>query len=165
MLYDYIIAGSGPAGSTAAFCLQKQGAKCLVLEADLQKNEKVCGGFLTWTGVHLLEQIGLTPSILLEQSSVNIHSLIIHKNNETFVYQYHCGEYGIGTSRKLFDSWLLNCAVSAGAEILYGHKVQTFSEKNGLIEVCSNQCKKFILAVAFEGLQTIRFVLLSVSRV
>lgn len=151
MVYDYIIAGSGPAGSTAAFCLQKQGAKCLILEAAQKKEEKICGGFLTWSGVNLLEQIGLTPSVLLEQGSVKINALMIHKNNQTIFHQYYCGEYGIGTSRKLFDSWLLNCAVSEGAEIRYGSKVKEFHTKNGLIHVCKNQCKAFILAAGSRG--------------
>lgn len=30
--YDYIIIGGGPAGSTAAYCLQKEGAKCIIIE-------------------------------------------------------------------------------------------------------------------------------------
>ena len=45
MIYDCIIAGSGPSGSLCAYIMQKIGLKCLIMEKLHEHREKVCGGF------------------------------------------------------------------------------------------------------------------------
>ena len=47
MTYDVIIAGAGPAGSTAAKELASRGRNVLVLERARHPRRKVCGGCLS----------------------------------------------------------------------------------------------------------------------
>ena len=44
MIYDYIIAGSGIAGSVCAYELSKLNKSCLILEKEPYRLEKICGG-------------------------------------------------------------------------------------------------------------------------
>ena len=41
MIYDCIIAGSGPSGSLCAYIMQKIGLKCLIMEKLHEHGEKV----------------------------------------------------------------------------------------------------------------------------
>ena len=59
MRYDVIIAGAGPAGTTTAWCLQRAGKRCLLVEEKTRLEEKTCGGLLTWSGIRALEDAGL----------------------------------------------------------------------------------------------------------
>ena len=43
-MYDCIIVGAGPAGSTVAYHLAKQGRTVLLLEKDPLGRDKVCSG-------------------------------------------------------------------------------------------------------------------------
>lgn len=46
MVYDIIIIGGGPAGSTFARCVAEQGHKMLLIDGQTEENKKPCGGLL-----------------------------------------------------------------------------------------------------------------------
>lgn len=127
MIYDYIIIGSGPAGSVAAYCLQKQGMKCLMLEAQKERGEKTCGGYLTWSAISLLNQIGISTDYLIDNGAQKIEHLIQLWDKNFITHSHHCGEYGIGCKRLLLDNWLTECATNEGVQVEYGERVQSFS--------------------------------------
>ncbi|MEJ2615975.1 MAG: FAD-dependent monooxygenase, partial [Ignavibacteriaceae bacterium] len=53
-IYDVIIAGSGPAGASAAYILTKAGKRVLVLEKAGLPRYKTCGGGITSKGLNLI---------------------------------------------------------------------------------------------------------------
>ncbi len=59
MLYDVIIVGAGPAGSSAAQILAKQGFNVLLLDRVHFPREKICGDGLTPGAVKLLNALGV----------------------------------------------------------------------------------------------------------
>ena len=95
MIYDFIIIGSGPAGSVASYCLQKKGLKCLMLEAQKERSEKICGGYLTWSAINLLNQIGINTDYLLDNGAQKIEHLFQLWDEDSKTYNHHCGEYGV----------------------------------------------------------------------
>lgn len=55
--YDLVVAGGGPAGSSAAIAAARVGARVLLLERGRLPRHKVCGEFLSPEGVALLKSI------------------------------------------------------------------------------------------------------------
>ena len=45
-MYDIVIIGAGPAGSTLARQISKSNKKVLIIDAENEKNKKPCGGLL-----------------------------------------------------------------------------------------------------------------------
>jgi geranylgeranyl reductase family protein len=110
-MYDLIIVGSGPAGSSAARTAALSGLKTLVLEKERIPRNKLCGG-------------GVTPKVLTKLDFKIPNELI---ECEVKATRIHVGEtvHNFGTdatlvymtSRSKFDSFLVDKAVEAGAEI------------------------------------------------
>ncbi len=124
-LYDVIVVGAGPAGTTAAFLLAKAGVSVLIIEKNRFPRTKVCGGLITWKTAQVLRRLFDVRVATLRQSGV------IH---------YHSHRYGVfNTTRQLvagaartpfyfvernaYDAFWLDRAVSTGAEVLCGDRV------------------------------------------
>lgn len=151
MTFDFIIAGGGPAGSIAAYCLQKRGAKCLIVEKKSRITEKTCGGLLTWSGVSALESIGLEPGELLRKGADNIQKFVYCDRDGSVTHRYHAGEYGLGVTRRLLDQWLLHHAVNAGAEWMPGVDFKCGLIENGLFKVGNASAKHLVIATGAVG--------------
>lgn len=116
---DVVIAGAGPAGSTAAHVLARQGFSVLVVDRAAFPRPKLCGGLLTWKAVRLLEHLhGLRPADLIEAGVVNTVSdgFALHYRDRClaqgrFAYPFHL------LDRAAFDAFLLDRAHAAGAKI------------------------------------------------
>lgn len=152
MIYDYIIIGAGPAGSTLGYCLQRQGANCLLIEKLPYKKEKVCGGLLTHTGKKMLEEIDIDCTPLVKAGGRVIHSFIVKKNFGLEHYTYHKQEYGLGIRRQIFDNYLLQQAISVGAQFSSGETVRNFRREKKGIFVNSHRTQCLVLATGACGL-------------
>ena len=152
MIYDYIIVGAGPAGSTLAYCLQRQGAVCLLIEKLPYRNEKICGGLLTHTGRKLLEEIGIECDPLLQAGGQVIRRFVFEKTTGFKRHIYREGEYGIGTSRHTLDSYLLQQALNAGTRLCSGEIVRTFQREGEVFFVNTHQARHLVLATGACGL-------------
>lgn len=151
MIYDFIIIGSGPAGSITSYCLQKKGFKCLMLEAQSERKEKICGGYLTWSGIDLLNHIGIRTDYLLDNGAQKIQHLIQLWDDDTKKHDHHCGEYGIGCKRMLLDNWLAECAANEGVQVQYGERVRSFLNLGNGFEVNNYYGKKMVFATGARG--------------
>jgi geranylgeranyl reductase family protein len=124
-VYDAIIIGAGPAGSTAAYITASLGLKTLIIDENSFPRDKLCGGLLTWKTIRLLESIFRTD---LER--LNCENII----------QYQSFDYAVCSSRnrsvtgkldfpfhfvnrEKYDQFLLNQAIDAGSHLIAGEKV------------------------------------------
>lgn len=153
MNYDVIVVGGGPAGSTAAFCLQRAGKRCLIAEQKPSIGEKTCGGLLTWSGIQALEAAGLPARELLHMGAVPIHRFVYFQNHKTTSHCYHGGEYGLGLTRCLLDQWLLDHALAAGAVLKAGMRLRVVTRRrDGFFQAGEDSAPRLIIATGASGL-------------
>ncbi len=70
-IWDVVIIGAGPAGSTAAIHLARQGHGVLLLEKEKFPRDKVCGDALIADSLRCLGRLGLLPTVIREGKIVN----------------------------------------------------------------------------------------------
>lgn len=132
--------------------LSQRGYHCAILEKHPACQEKTCGGLMPYKAVKLLRQIGLSPDSFQPghyASILHYYSVWDEKEN---VFSYSHGKQGIGLRRVVLDSYLLDQAVSAGAEILYGCYVRDIAYLHGRVSVCGIEGRALVIACGAGGL-------------
>jgi len=142
-MYDLIVAGGGPAGSTAARAAALQGLDTLILEKETFPRYKPCGGALSCKAASLLDFP--LPGGICERT---ITGARVHFKDR--VLEKHKG-YNLTTliDRCHFDNHLLQKAEESGAGI-QKQKVMDFQQKDGHVCVKTNagiyQCRFLVIA-------------------
>ena len=116
-MYDLVIVGAGPAGSTAARTAAKLGLKTLLLEKEKMPRNKLCGGGITPKIFKLLDF--KLPDDIIECAP---RSTRIHVGDNCFSFQT-ASPLVFMTSRMKLDKFLVDKAVEAGVELKQGISV------------------------------------------
>ncbi len=96
---DVIIVGGGPAGSSCAWSLKRQGVDCLVLDRENFPRTKLCAGWITPQVVEDLElDIGSYPYRFLSFRKLHFHFPLAGFSPPTLQHSIR---------RYEFDAWLL----------------------------------------------------------
>jgi len=148
-MYDAVIAGAGPAGSTFAGKLAEAGYKTLLVDLNKKKNigHKICGDALSVNALNFLKNnfgIKLTKEVI--KTDIN--------NSRIFSSDFKYSELKSGNiggsviSREILGQELINNAIDKGAELLDSTSVLDFIFKNNKISgiKTSNPKKKEIKA-------------------
>jgi len=134
--FDAIVIGAGPAGSTAAYLMAKNGLHVLVLDKKAFPRDKLCGGLLTRKTVRLLKDLFQTsPDYLTDQQIISFQSTqygVYLRKKSYFRGNLEYPFYFI--DRQVYDSFWLSRARKAGAEFRSGDKVVSLDRsKNQVI--------------------------------
>ena len=74
-MYDVIIVGGGPAGSTAGYLLCNFGFNVIIIDKSNFPRRKLCGGLISYKTLKLLDRIfGETESSLRTKHILNFQS-------------------------------------------------------------------------------------------
>ncbi len=133
-MYDIVILGAGPAGSTLARLLN-QSFKTLVLDRrnldspEIKGFEKSCGGLLAPDAQEMLAVLGLgLPKEILVGPQIFTVRTIDLKNNIEQYYQRHY----INFNREKFDRWLVSL-IPDTIEKQFGISFKSYEVKNNII--------------------------------
>jgi geranylgeranyl reductase family protein len=130
--YDVAVVGAGPSGSTTAYHLAKAGARVLLLDRAEFPREKPCGGGVTARAFERAP-VDLTP--VVEQVIDRVR--FSYRLGQSFDYGY-AQPLVYMTQRHRMDAYLLEQAVSAGADFRGGSIVRNVEiEKDG-VRVAAN---------------------------
>ena len=129
MLYDAIVVGLGPAGSTACYTLASRGLSVLGIDKQRHPRYKSCGGCIS-TKISGLFDFDI--SHLFEETIYGI----------TFTYKYR-RKLDISSDRPIahnvmrdtFDYFLVEQARKAGAEIVEGIRVASIADDGSSVTV------------------------------
>jgi len=130
--YDVVIAGGGPAGSTAAIVLARAGMRVCVLEKDRHPRFHIGESILPRTSP-LLRELGIADRILklthVTKYGAEFGMGDDHKTRKfTFNNALIKGEPVFNIERALFDKELLDIAREAGAEVFEGTPVRSITK-------------------------------------
>ncbi len=114
-LWDAIVVGAGPAGSTTAWHLARDGHDVLLLDRARFPREKVCGDGLIADSLDYLKREGLFEQIRDSACSLN-SALIYSPSRHSFDVP---GAYLV-LERKRLDTLLAETAVDSGAQFCHG---------------------------------------------
>ena len=119
--YDVIVAGAGPAGSTAARLLAVRGARVLLLDKQRFPRDKPCGGGVTLRAASLLD-VDLSP--VIERT---VHGARFSlRLGETFDRRFE-QPLTYMTQRCRLDAYLAERAAAAGADVHDGEALRSAS--------------------------------------
>ncbi|MCM2316718.1 MAG: NAD(P)/FAD-dependent oxidoreductase [Thermoanaerobaculia bacterium] len=119
---DVAIAGGGPGGATLAALLAKCGMSVAVFDRDEFPRDKLCGEFLSYDALPVLDLIGLGPA-LDEVGATRIRTCRLI--GPTFNYSFELPREARGISRLRLDEMLLRRAAALGASVHEGWTVDT----------------------------------------
>jgi menaquinone-9 beta-reductase len=122
-----LILGAGPAGIAAAIRLAQGGAQPLILEAQAEKGDAICGGFISWRTIQSLEALGLAADKLPGHP---VSRVTLFSGNS--VAEAPLPARAMGISRYLLDRMLIDRAVAAGAGIEMGVAAKALNEDGSL---------------------------------
>lgn len=127
-MYDAIIVGAGPAGSSAAIYCNKLGLNTLLLDKSIFPRDKICGDALSGKSVKILEELDLLQD--LDKLDGAIVNRIIFGNPNHSECELHLNKslnkrhisHGFVIPRKIFDNYLFKKA-SDVSDVVSGFNV------------------------------------------
>jgi len=128
-IYDVVVVGGGPGGSTAARFCARSGLKTLLIEKELFPRYKACGGCLSLKTIHLLD-LDLNPVI----ENTIFGAKFSYRLKDPFVIESK-DPIAFMVMRDRFDQFLLEKAAKEGAEIIEGQKVVKTQEEEKRVKV------------------------------
>jgi len=134
--YDVVITGAGPAGSTTAYLLAKNGIKTLIIDKENFPRSKLCGGLLSGKTINIIKRIyDKTDGTLLKKElfSYSSNNYKIFFKTKLIVDEDMKKGSLFFVDRKNFDYFLLNEAREIGAEVLMEEEVNEVDFANNLI--------------------------------
>jgi len=123
-MYDVIISGAGPAGSKCAEILAKSGFKVALIERDTTWR-KPCGGGVSSRVLKYYPQ--LRKLDLMPITGITIYSGDYHKLEYSWK---EIEEPSLTVDRLVFDNFIRNIAIDAGAELFDNNVSFDFVSKN-----------------------------------
>jgi len=109
--YDVIVAGGGPAGSSAAIHLRRAGARVLLFDRATFPRDKPCGGGVTGRA-RAQAPVDISPVVEQEVNKVRFS----YRLGRFFDYEYPETLVWM-TQRRRLDAYLLEQAAEMGAEV------------------------------------------------
>lgn len=120
--YDVIIAGAGPAGSSAAIHLATRGLSVLLVEQKKFPRPKLCGEFISPECQGHFERLGVSRSIICSDPATITETVFYSSRGHqvTVPSAWFGGRMALGLSRAVMDDVLLKRAAAVGVEVIEG---------------------------------------------
>ena len=125
MTFDVIIAGAGPAGSSAAIHLARNGLRVLLIEQKKFPRAKLCGEFISPECQRHFENLGVSGAMTAAGPTALVETVFYSSRGHhvTIPSSWFGGPAALGLSRAVMDDVLLRRAQECGVAVLEGASV------------------------------------------
>lgn len=132
-MYDVIIIGAGPSGSTAAKTLAEKGYKVLLTEKFKMPRYKSCSGQLIQKTIDLVQTYfgEAVPFSTMCAPAENRGMIFTDDKGRSFRFEQN----GLNVWRSTFDQWLADMAAGYGAEVKDHTAALSCQEQDGAVTV------------------------------
>jgi menaquinone-9 beta-reductase len=133
--FDAVIAGAGPAGSTAAILLAQAGWSVALIEKQPFPRRKVCGECLAASNLPLLHELGVGAAFA-DLAGPELRHLALMRGNSMVVAPLPAADdahfqFGRALGRETLDSLLIEQARSSGVQVMQPWSLQSFGGQPG----------------------------------
>ena len=120
--FDVIIAGAGPAGSSAAIHLARGGLHVLLVEQKKFPRPKLCGEFISPECEQHFQKLGVSEEMACSAPSLISETVFYSSRGHhvTVPSNWFGGSAALGLSRAVMDDVLLRRAQTCGVNVLEG---------------------------------------------
>jgi flavin-dependent dehydrogenase len=120
--FDVIIAGAGPAGSSAAIHLARNDMRVLLVEQKKFPRAKLCGEFISPECARHFENLGVADAIKISSPAAISETVFYSSRGHhvTIPSTWFGGSAALGLSRAVMDRVLLQRARNCGVTVLEG---------------------------------------------
>jgi geranylgeranyl reductase family protein len=124
---EVMVVGAGPAGSTTALLLARQGRDVLLVDQAGFPRDKPCGEYLNPAAVAILRRLGLEPALRGAGARTVIGACLTSPSGRSVRVRYPSSAepppYGLSIPRVALDGILRQAAEAAGARVREGFRV------------------------------------------
>jgi menaquinone-9 beta-reductase len=123
--FDVIIAGAGPAGSSAAIHLAHSGRRVLLVEQKKFPRPKLCGEFISPECRRHFETLGVADAMTNSDPALITETVFYSTRGHrvTIPSSWFGGPAALGLSRAVMDDVLLRRARDCGVEVIEGASI------------------------------------------
>ena len=146
-MYDIVIIGAGPAGSTLARQISKSKKKILIIDAENEKNKKPCGGLLAPDAQKEFAHYDLVlpKDILVSPQIFSVKTMDLVSKQVRYYQRYY-----LNMDRYKFDKYLVSL-IPDNIKKINGRVVFIKKEDNYILEVLDSGKKKIIKSKMIVG--------------
>ncbi len=126
--FEAIVVGAGPAGSTAAYRLAREGARVLLLDKAQFPRDKPCGGAIS---TRAARELPFDPQPVVEHVVDRME--LSYRGGRPFVRGRH-SRLAYMTQRRRLDHFLIEQATGAGTDFRDGTAVTDISERGARVD-------------------------------
>ena len=134
-VFDAVIIGAGPAGSSAAILLARAGWSVALVEKQLYPRRKVCGECIAASNLPLLDALGLGAMFEASAGPELRKVVLLHGKNSVVAdlpnAKHEKYQWGRALGRETLDTMLLEQARMSGVTILQPWSVQKINGSAG----------------------------------
>lgn len=131
--FDAVVIGAGPAGSTAARLLARNGWSVALVEKSAFPRRKVCGEFISAQGLALLDSLGVEQ--VRERAGDEVREAAVYAGTNIAAAPMpafgESNRYGRALGREHLDAMLLDAACAAGANVYQPWRVSACERLSG----------------------------------